>query len=89
MSLARRVLYGITPPPEFWKTLFDRRPPDEQKQCFEAVARCWVSDQRAYYHRRHRHYHFWSSVLRATGVILALRVGSKHLASDGGLAAEA
>ena len=71
MSLARRVLYGIAPPPEYWKRTFDDRTPDEQKKCFEAVANRWVSHQKAYYHDAHRHYHRLSSFLRVTGVVLA------------------
>ena len=73
MSLARRVLYGISPPPEFWKTFFDKkRSSEEQKHCFEAVASCWVSHQKAYYHKMHDYYHRRSSFLRRLGVILAL-----------------
>ncbi len=71
MSLARRVLYGIAPPPESWKKIFDARSPEEQKLCFEAVASCWVSHQKAYYQNTHRRYHRLSGWLRLLGVVLA------------------
>ncbi len=72
MSWARRSLYAVAPPPPRWKTIFDSRPDADQIACLEAVAECWVSGQRRYYHREHRRAHRRSVVLRLIGLFLAL-----------------
>ena len=72
MSWARRALYAVSPPPREWKRIYDSRTASDQQECLIAVANRWVSDQKDYYHREHRHAHNCSTALRVIGLLLAL-----------------
>jgi hypothetical protein len=80
MAWARRALKSLAPHPREWRTIFERRPIDEQEQCLRCVGERWIGHQARYYHSRHREQHRRAVRLRLFGFLLAL-VGWGYSAS--------